>query len=436
MALQGIWWKGIKKRIKMSELNMEMDSAYQLYKDIIGVQPPWMISSVIKDEGDRKITIKIEHKPELLIPCPICGELSKRHDHRVRLLRYLDTCQYETFLEVHVPRVKCTEDGIQQISIPYAEKHSRFAGRFEKAVIIWLQDGSISAVAKNFNLSWDEVDGIMQRAVKRGLSLRKRDAVLNMGIDETSYQKRHEYVTVILDKDRDCVIDVLNGHKAETVEIWLKTQKISDLSGLISISMDMWDPYIKAVKGAIPEAEQKIAFDRFHVSKHFNEGLDKVRRREHNSFLKQAGESPLSKSRFQWLINSNRTDNRSSRRKAFLNLSRLNLTTARAWRIKETANSLWNYVYMNVAAEAWNKLLWWISHCRIPEMIKVGLTIRKYLWGILNAIRLKATNGMLEAKNNGIQRIKRMACGFRNRDRFRTAILFRLRKLDLFPSTI
>jgi transposase len=117
-------------------------------------------------------------------------------------------------------------------------------------------------------------------------------------------------------------------------------------------------------------------------------------------------------------------------------LSRLNLETARAWRIKETANDLWGYMYMKVAEEAWKKLLWWISHSRIPEMIKVGKTIRNYFWGILNAIYLKVTNGMLEAKNNCIQRIKRMACGFRNRDRFRNAILFHLGKLDLFPSTI
>jgi len=187
---------------------------------------------------------------------------------------------------------------------------------------------------------------------------------------------------------------------------------------------------------SVPEAEKKITFDRFHVSKQFNQALDKVRRREHILFMKQAGESPLTRSRYQWLINSNRADNRASKRKAFLNLSRLNIETARAWRIKETANSLWDYIYMNVAKDAWKKLLWWISHCRIPEMIKAGQTIRNYFWGILNAIYFKSTNSMLEAKNNSIQRIKRMACGFRNRDRFRNAILFHLGNLNLFPATI
>ena len=275
------------------------ETTYQLYKDIIGVTTPWVITGVTKDEKARKITVRIDHGIGKAIDCPACGGATERYDHRVRVLRYLDTCQYETFLEVHIPRVKCEEDGVQQIAIPFAEKHSRFTSRFERAIIVWLQDSSISAVADNFNLSWDEVDGIMQRAVKRGLSRRKREAVENMGIDETSYQKRHEYVTVLLDKDRDCVLDILDDRKAETVKTWLETQKSVDLSGLRSISMDMWDPYIKAVREAIPEGEGKIAFDRFHVSKHFNEALDKVRRREHPAFMKQAGESPLSKSRFQ-----------------------------------------------------------------------------------------------------------------------------------------
>lgn len=66
-------------------------------------------------------------------------------------------------------------------------------------------------------------------------------------------------------------------------------------------------------------------------------------------------------------------------------------------------------------------------------MISVGKMVRHYFWGILNAIRLKVNNCMLEAKNNRIQRIKNIACGFRNRNRFKNAILFHLGGLDLMP---
>jgi transposase len=117
-----------------------------------------------------------------------------------------------------------------------------------------------------------------------------------------------------------------------------------------------------------------------------------------------------------------------------MNLTRMNLKTARAWRIKEAASMLWNYTYMGVAKKQWEKLLGWISRCRLKPMIAVGKMVRRYFWGILNAIRLKVNNSMLEAKNARIQQIKKVACGFRNRERFRNVILFHLGGLDMRPS--
>jgi transposase len=46
-------------------------------------------------------------------------------------------------------------------------------------------------------------------------------------------------------------------------------------------------------------------------------------------------------------------------------------------------------------------------------------------------MRLKATNRMAEAKENRMQRIKRAACGFWNKQRFIASILFRLGGLDM-----
>lgn len=56
----------------------------------------------------------------------------------------------------------------------------------------------------------------------------------------------------------------------------------------------------------------------------------------------------------------------------------------------------------------------------------------KYLWGILNAIVSGATNARAEGLNSRIQAIKRRACGYRNRERFRHAIYFHLGGLDLY----
>jgi transposase len=362
--------------------------------------------------------------------CPICGKHAPVHDRKSRKWRHLDSCNHKTIIESDIPRGKCPEHGVLQIHVPWAERNSRYTLEMERVVCMWLQAASIKEVGLMFDLSWDAVAGIQERAVKRGLAKRQKTAVENIGIDETSFQKRHEYVTIILDKDENTVIDVLQDRKAETLRTWFKTQETADFTDLESISMDMWDPFIKAVKENFKEWENLIAFDRFHIAQHFNKAVDKVRAEEHRELTKKNGMSELTGSKHGWLRTSARTDNRTGNRPAFMRLSRQKLRTARAWRIKETAALLWKYDYLGVAEKRWKELLAWISRSRIEPMIKVGKMVRSYFWGILNAIRMKVSNAMLEAVNSGIQRIKRMACGFRNRERFRMAILFHFGGLD------
>ena len=66
-------------------------------------------------------------------------------------------------------------------------------------------------------------------------------------------------------------------------------------------------------------------------------------------------------------------------------------------------------------------------------MVRVARTIRYHLIGILNADVLGVTNAKAENLNAKIQKVKRMACGYRNRARFHNAILFHLGGLDLQP---
>ena len=62
--------------------------------------------------------------------------------------------------------------------------------------------------------------------------------------------------------------------------------------------------------------------------------------------------------------------------------------------------------------------------------------IKKHLDGIVTAVVTGATNARAEGFNTMIQKIKRDARGFRNRDRFRAAIYFHLGGLDLYPNAV
>lgn len=405
----------------------------ELYRKILGIQAPWIITDVKLDLQNRNVTISVEYDKKQPMVCPICLEHADTYDHKKRNWRHLDTCQLKTIIACDIPRASCSEHGIKQLEVPWAEPNARFTAMFEALVITWLKAASIKAVAESLSLTWEQVDGIQARAIKRGLARREVTTTKHLGIDETSFQKRHEYVTVLIDQSTGIVLDVLDDRKAETLKAWLENKPIQHLRKIETVSMDMWDPFILAVKTSVPEAEAKICFDRYHVAQHLAKALDKVRNEEHRRLIAEQGFSPLTGTKYEWLTNAELLDNRS--RKEFMKLSKACLKTARAWAIKEAASKLWNYTYRLAAEKAWAELLNWIAHCRLKPVIKVGKMIKHYLWGIINAIIAKVTNAASEAKNSRIQWLKKMACGFRNRSRFRAAILFHFGGLDLLPDT-
>jgi len=117
-------------------------------------------------------------------------------------------------------------------------------------------------------------------------------------------------------------------------------------------------------------------------------------------------------------------------------LVRTTLKTARAWAIKELAMSLWDYVSRTWAEKGWHRWYSWAIRSRLEPIKQAARMIKKHLWGIINAIVLKADNGHAESINSKIKMIKIRARGFRNKDRFKTAIYFHLGGLDLYPEGI
>jgi transposase len=75
----------------------------------------------------------------------------------------------------------------------------------------------------------------------------------------------------------------------------------------------------------------------------------------------------------------------------------------------------------------------WATHSRLSPMIEVARMLKRHLAGVLSYIRHRVTNALAEGINSKIETIKKMACGFRNREHFRTAILFHCGGLDLYP---
>jgi transposase len=402
----------------------------ELYSRILEISTPWEVTDVELHREKREIIVHVEWDPSSSLICPECAESCPGYDHRKRRWRHLDTCQYKTILNATVPRVKCPEHGIQQVRVPWSEAGSRFTALFERLVIDWLKQASTSAVAELFGLSWDEVDGVMQRAVARGLSRREQQRPERLGVDETSFQKRHEYVTVMSDITRGVVVDVLDDRTQKTLETALVGLGRDVLEKLDCIAMDMWHPYIKAVSAVVPDAADKIAYDKFHIIKHLSDAVDKVRRQEHRALIAE-GIDALKGSKYLWLRGAERLEREEKQTMAELETAATR--TARAWSLKELARQLWHYATRGWARKGWRRWYLRAIRSRLEPVKKVARMVWKHIDGVVNGIVKNVTNAKAESINTRIQSLKKTACGFRNRSRFRAAVLFHLGGLDLYP---
>lgn len=403
---------------------------HELYAAILGIKQPWQVTSVRLDAKAEEVHVTIEPVAGTRFSCPQCGKSCPGYDSRRRGWRHLDTCQFKTILEADVPRIRCQDHGVLQIDVPWAEPNSGFTALMEALVIDWLLEASILAVARRMRLTWDQIDGVMQRAVQRGLTRRKLEAVRHVSVDETSFQKRHEYVTIVSSSEGG-VLHVADGRGKEGLDDFWKKLEAEQLAAIESVTMDMWRAYIRSTRDHVPQADSKIAFDRFHVARAINEAVNEVRKREHRE-LSARGDTSLARTKYVWLKNPEHHSE--AQEELFEHLKDLHLKVARAWAMKETARGLWSYVTRGWARRAWRKWISWATRCRLEPMRRLAQMIKDHLWGILNAIVLRVTNARAESLNAKIQWIKDTACGFRNRERFRNAIYFHCGKLDLYPA--
>jgi transposase len=165
---------------------------HELYRRILGIEAPWFVDSVDLKLESGEIHVYLRHDSTADWPCPECGTACKLYDHQAeRRWRHLDTCQYQTILHAEPPRSECRDHGVKAVKLPWAEPSSRFTALFEALAIAWLKAASQKAVAGLLRLSWDEIHGIMERAVQRGLQRRQAERVSQIGVDEKAFRKGH-----------------------------------------------------------------------------------------------------------------------------------------------------------------------------------------------------------------------------------------------------
>lgn len=382
---------------------------------------------------EKRVDVWAEHKASASFACPECGRTAGVYDHaEERVWRHLDSCQFATQLHARVPRVRCPEHGVRQVSVPWAEPKSRFTLLFERFAIDVLKETDVAGAAKILGLSWDEAHHLMERAVARGLRRKEKRIPGQIGIDEKAVAKGHRYMTLVCNLEKGTVEHVADGRTKESLLSYFLPFTVGDVAGVEAVAMDMWQPFFQTVVRCVPKACDKIVFDRFHIVAHMNGAVDIVRRAEAKA-LRAEGDASLVGSRYLWLYG--RENVPAHRAEEFESLRSQSLRTGRAWAIKEMLRELWNCGSPQEAAAFHKRWHHWATHSRLPPVIKVAKMVKAHLPNILTYFVHRITNAVSEGINSAIQTIKKRAFGYRNADNFRNAIYFHCGGLNLYPKT-
>jgi transposase len=395
---------------------------------LLRVEDPWKVVESQLDLKRQRVDARLEWEGPGR--CPECGRECPMHDHRERTWRDLDLCGDQLFLHALVPRIDCPEHGVKTVVVPWATGRTEFTERFERLAIALLLEVSVAGVARRLAISWDQVDAIMDRAVKRGRERRQPRIVAHLGIDEKAVKKRHRYFTIVSDLDRGEVLWIGRGRKRESLDPFWAGLSREQLEGIEGVAIDMWQPYIDSILAHVPGAAQKIVFDRFHITSYLTKAVDLTRR----AMMRDASidREGLKGSKYVWLRNVARMDRaqRAELRDLRCDYKRL----GRAWAIKEHFAHLWDYRRESIARKFFAGWYHWATHSQIPAVIEVARTIKRHFENIITYLKIRITNAGAESLNSKIQMIKYRARGYRNEGHFERAILFHCGGLDLYPT--
>lgn len=400
------------------------------YGKLLGIESPWSISDVKLDMAGQRVDIAIEYTDDVG-PCPECGVISPKHDDRAeRTWRHLDTMQFATYLHCSLPRVRCKEHGAKTVNAPWAGKNSRFTLMFEAfAIRVLLAARSVEEARKLLGLNWHQVDAIKARAVERGLARRKASAIPYLGIDEKQFRSGHRYITSLVDLEGSRVLDVIEERTEEACKTLIdQALSAKQVSKVKAVALDMWPAYTNAVEALLEQAD--IVHDRFHISQHLNEAVDKVRRQENKELVKQ-GDDRLKGTKFSWLSNEENLKDHAKER--FSDLKCSELKVARAWAIKESFRDFWAYSVAGWAQRHFDNWYAWAIRSRLAPIKEKAKMLKKHLPNILTYFKHPISNAASEGMNSKIQTVKANARGYRSFTGFRNSILFYCGGLSMAP---
>ncbi len=357
--------------------------------------------------GDRELWIFVVPRWRVS-RCGVCGDkVRQRYDRTWRSWRHLDVLGWACYLRYSIWRVNCPRCGVRTERVPWATPGSRFTQAFEQQVAWLAQRCDLTAVGEHFRISWSTVRSIIERVVvQQWDGDRSLDGLRVIGVDEISYRRHHKYLTVVVDHLTGRVVWAGKDRKVKTLLKFFRKLGPERAAQLEAISADMWEPYLIVLRKKAPQAA--VIFDRFHIVRHLNEAVNKVR----CQLVQDADPETrrdLKNTRFPVLkLPQSRTP---ADRRVLEEQVRGNRKLYRAMLLKDDFMDLYTYQREGWARRFLEDWLRRVMYSKIEPLKKVARMIRNHLEGVLGWVRWRISNGRLEGMNNRIRLLSHRSFG-------------------------
>ncbi|MGH7869896.1 MAG: ISL3 family transposase [Candidatus Dormibacteraceae bacterium] len=331
-------------------------------------------------------------------------------------------------------RVQCPRHGVVVEHIPWSDGKRPVTIAMMCFLSRWARRLSWRETARAFQTSWECVYRSVQWFVQWGLAHRTLERVWSIGVDEIHWGKSKRadnFLTVIYQIDSHCrrLLWVGKRRTKATLRRGLAALGEEVVTGLRFVCSDMWRPYLNVIAAKAGQALHVL--DRFHITSHLNQALDKVRRAE-SGRLRAAGRTQAGQLKnMRWKLLRRHSRVRGRARSQLSRLLRTKLETARAWGLKDLFEHFWTYKSVRCAGDFLDYWTWRALRSRIEPMQKVARMLRTHEELLLNWFRAKGeiSSGAVEGLNNKIRVVTRRSYGFRTFDAMEIALYHTLGKL-------
>lgn len=398
------------KRICLEEFKEVLDDTLT---ELLGISTLVVRMYAMRREGEHEVLhLWCAHREEMAL-CTHCGSLSSAvHQEEHRCIRHLDVWGKRTFLHFMARRFRCEQCGRTFTEeLPFVDSNRRQSLAFEKHIHQSCLGSTCKVVAVREGLSHSTVKEIFNYWAALKETCRVPGTTRVLGIDEISLKKRHkQFVLVISDISRKCILAVLPDREKKTLEHWMDGLSPQERKSIRFVSIDMWAPYHQAARNKLPHAQ--VVVDRFHVMKQLNTRLTQLRT-DHQKGLSPEMRSEIKGSR--WILVRNRSELSPLEEKQLKKVLELCPELRTLYLLKEEFRRIFEKIRCRQKAARFLSV--WIlkaTYTGNKYLAKFVTTLRNWCEEILNYFIERITNGFVEGLNGALRAIMRIAFGYRN----------------------